>query len=147
MNNMSDIKIDRSENDEINTRDKIVGGSDIMCPMKGRMCQCSSESKCIHSYSEKSNNLKQRAREMFDEKFPRAIISINESPWDRAERVETDGRIVKDFIDQIIDLAIAEERKRIVEMIREFAEPYENSKWLNEVNAHKIINLITNTKK
>ncbi len=53
-------------------------------------------------------------------------------------------KIVKSFIQQEIDLAVAKREKEIVESIREYAEPYEGSKWLNEVNAQKIINLITN---
>lgn len=49
-------------------------------------------------------------------------------------------------VKSLIETAKKEERGRIVEMIREYAEPYDNAKWLNEVNAQKIINLITNNK-
>lgn len=50
---------------------------------------------------------------------------------------------LKLFMESEISIAVAQREKEIVEMIKEFAEPYENSKWLNEVNAQKIINLIT----
>ena len=54
------------------------------------------------------SDIKQKAQKMFDEKFGSFEFKHksgniwNEDPF-------------KDFIDQIIDLAIAEERKRVVE--------------------------------
>lgn len=58
--------------------------------------------------------LPKHIEDKFDKEFPRLIISINESPWDRTERIETDGRVIKSFIATILD----EERERIVTEIK-----------------------------
>lgn len=50
---------------------------------------------------------------------------------------------IKNLIQSEINLALSNRNKEIVEKIREYAEPYDGAKWLNEVNAQKIINLIT----
>lgn len=95
------------------------------------------------------SDIKKTAREMFDKKFTHGSHIDLAGRYHKEPIRKIHGEIevienIHKFIDQIIDLAIAEERKRVVEMIKEYAEPYENSKWLNEVNAQKIINLITN---
>lgn len=91
--------------------------------------------------------------ERFDEKWTRIEATMTghisgRKIWSVDTEDEDGGYVfvddsLKSFIQSEIDLVIAEERKRIVEMIREYAEPYDGSKWLNEVNAQKIINLIT----
>lgn len=49
--------------------------------------------------TDKIKEFKERKEKEFDEKFPRLIISINESTWgDRAERVEGSGEIMKAYI-------------------------------------------------
>ena len=51
-------------------------------------------------------NIKQKAREMFDEKFaPNGFISGDE------ELIVPD---IKSFIDQIIDMAVEEERRKVL---------------------------------
>ena len=56
----------------------------------------------------------------------------------------SDKKDIENFWLNEIDLAIKQTEERIVEKIREYAEPYEDSKWLNKVDAEKIITLIRN---
>jgi len=48
------------------------------------------------------------------------------------------------IIEELVDLAIKQTEEQIVEAIREYAEPYEEARWLNNVDAEKIITLIRN---
>lgn len=59
-------------------------------------------------------NIKQKAREMFDEKFAQ-ISHVH-----RGETVimDTTGTKFKDFIDQIIDMAVEEERRKVLRDIK-----------------------------
>ena len=85
------------------------------------------------------SDIKQKAQKMFDEKFGSFEFKHksgniwNEDPF-------------KDFIDSIIDLAIAEERKRVVEMIKMIELSDKTSDYENTID-DIINNLITNTNK
>ena len=90
-------------------------------------------------------NIKQRARDMFDKKFSQAYSSYDAIEG-YEENITSD---IKDFIDQIIDLTIAERDRDIVEMINELVT--KNTKGnpfptIAESVSKDIINLINNTK-
>ena len=87
-------------------------------------------------------NVKQKAVEKFEEILNEIIEDEENSECNVDYYKES---YINRFI-EIIDSTITEERKRIVEMIREYSEPYKNSKWLNNINAQKIINFITDLK-
>ncbi len=103
-----------------------------------------------------NKDIKQRAREMFDERFGELWSGMKiiggkdqqKEPW-----VVIDRSGVKYFIDQIIDLAIIEERKRVVEVIENHEIQLEYGNERHRVFAQgytqarkDFINLITNTK-
>lgn len=92
------------------------------------------------------SDIKQKAREMFDER--------NKEHWG----IKSVGAFdIKCFIDEIIDLAIAERNKKIVEMIEKQINPFSANKENPIEHIHKnmgyskaqddIINLITNSNK
>ena len=53
------------------------------------------------------------------------------------------NRDVIEGIIKKIKRAKAEERERIIQEIVEYAEPYDNSKWLNSIDAKKLINFLS----
>lgn len=84
----------------------------------------------------------QRRFGIFWSKVPSGNIIGYVDPNDNRPIIVNQDSILA-FIQSEIDLALANRNKEIVERIREYAEPYDGAKWLNEVNAQKIINLIT----
>lgn len=96
------------------------------------------------------SDIKQKAREMFDEKFPIIqTIGIDEASGTFA--VESDKQEVANFIDQMIDLAIAERDKEIINAILRKRscrshEPENCNVCAGRQEALDIINLITKTK-
>lgn len=73
-------------------------------------------------------NIKQKAREMFDEKFDVGFLYEN-TPINKNKSAEK----IKSFIDQIIDMAVEEERERIREYLtglrRPEEPPYDLTAW------------------
>lgn len=84
------------------------------------------------------SDIKQKAREMFD--LCGGIATINETPEEYRERVHK-------VLDSIIDLAIAERDKEIVEMMWQVREDWRNDGQIQALpTADYLINLITNSK-
>ena len=112
-------------------------------------------------------NIKQKAREMFDEKFGE-IQKYHEAYWGEWDsdgysraypsKITDETQNIKNFIDQIIDLAIAERDKDIVKMMYifirngEFSGSFADGCDCKECDKYEIkskkkfINLINNIK-
>lgn len=94
-------------------------------------------------------NIKQKAREMFDEKFKDDRNGKNSIGMLYIDAPENK---LKSFIDQIIDMAVEEERRRIWSAFCDLAEPDERQFGAGYLNTHldvvhKIINIPTKTDK
>lgn len=106
------------------------------------------------------SDIKQKAREMFDKVGGEKILNNYDKKLPKGHLTrgydypesprELDPEEVKSFIDQIIDLAIAERDKEIVEMIEKTQGSYVEDPFGNNKQGffkEEIINLITNTNK
>jgi len=92
--------------------------------------------------SEFNMNIKQKAREMFDERFIKESVMTNVKLIERQNPNE-----ILNFIDQIIDLTILERDKEIVEMMWQVREDWRNDGQIQALpTADYLINLINNTK-
>lgn len=97
-----------------------------------------------------NKDIKQKAREMFDEKFPEEFfMHDNCECWNETGEptcYQYEQIKIREFIDQIIDLAIAERDREVVEMIKDNSWD-ESGRGDLLCEPKTIINLITNSKK
>ena len=82
-------------------------------------------------------DIKQRAHKMFDERFP--IVNIGRD----IKFNEINGKKeIKTFIDEIIDIAVAERDKEIIEMIEKLPQTKKGEMVYRDIFQNAIIDLI-----
>ena len=82
-------------------------------------------------------DIKQRAHKMFDERFP--IVNIGRD----IKFNEINGKKeIKTFIDEIIDIAVADRNKEIIEMIEKLPQTKKGEMVYRDIFQNAIIDLI-----
>jgi hypothetical protein len=94
--------------------------------------------ECKHNTSPKTNmpDIKQRAHKMFDERFIKHRIMHGGDKYPRLESLEVQKEI-ESFIDEIIDIAVSEEKERVVKKIKDLEG--EVWGWSGEATCKQII--------